>query len=82
MSIMTYRELATLCRYRAANAPTDDLREQWLRLANLWLVMAIDQVGHGPGGNIRCLFEVSGMNADDSSRGDPESPRSQISPPA
>jgi len=59
MSIMSYRELATHCRYRAAGAPTEALRAEWLKLASTWLRMEIDRAGHSSGGNIKALFEVS-----------------------
>lgn len=68
MSIMSYRELATHCRYRSANAPTEALRAEWMKLASTWLRMEIDRAGHSSGGNINALFEVSGVHDEDSAR--------------
>jgi hypothetical protein len=37
---MDYRERATYCREQARTATTDELRADWLRIAELWLAMA------------------------------------------
>jgi hypothetical protein len=45
---MDYRERATYCRQQASSATTDDLRADWLRIAELWLVMAGDHERRSP----------------------------------
>jgi len=45
---MDYRERATYCREQASRAMTDELRADWLRIAELWLVMASDSERRSP----------------------------------
>jgi hypothetical protein len=45
---MDYRERATYCREQATTATTDHLRADWLRIAELWLVMASDSERRNP----------------------------------
>ena len=40
MTSSEYLERATYCREQAKNAPDDSVRVGWLRLAEIWLVMA------------------------------------------
>ena len=45
---MDYRERATYCREQANSATTDELRADWLRIAELWLAMASDSERRSP----------------------------------
>ncbi len=45
---MDYRERATYCRDQASGATIDDLRADWLRIAELWLAMASDSERRRP----------------------------------
>ena len=42
MTSLDYQERAIYCRRRATNAASADLRTRWLRAAEAWLVIAID----------------------------------------
>jgi hypothetical protein len=68
------------CLLRAKGANSYAEKAALLQLAQSWLQLA--GAARVTMGNVACLFEVSGMNEDDSPRDDPESPRSQISPAA
>ena len=54
---MDYRERATYCREQARTATTDELRADWLRIAELWLAMAGDSGRRSPEAVMQALTQ-------------------------
>ena len=52
MSVMGYRERAAYCREMAAKAPTEQIRADWLRTAEVWLQMATESAASTTGTDV------------------------------